>query len=682
MSESVNDVAHELVRAIADINALTVWWVGADGMPLAAYRSPGPGFVAPIAPSEASARWIEELHPDDREEVRRSWREAFARGEAFESRHRLRQADGPFRWALSRGVPIKVGGHITGWVGTVTDVDEGVRTADELRVSEERLRLALEGNDVGIWDQDLLADRVWVSEQAEVIFRCLGGRMVSAEEFLNFVHPDDRERVQRANAELFSQPQRERVVTRFRLAAADGHSHRWIDGSARAFFDAASRPVRVLGTVRDVTAEQERTQLMLHDAQHDQLTGLPNWTHFAEQADAGLAARYPAVLLLLGLDDHPVLDDLRGTLAGRDLLQRVARRLAAALPAPILLSRIGPEFAVLVPKATAADIGPVETAIRGALSKPFTVLEQIVAVAGNAGIALAPDHGGTAKELLAAADLALHDARRVAPGVTRLYSPRLKQALQERQSLLADMREAIDLGQFELYFQPQLRLADRTIIGAEALLRWRHPRRGLLEPAAFIDELEKSPLALDVGDWIVQTVCRFGAELQARGTALRVAVNLFPIQFKVGDIAATIKDQLEGSGLRPELLEIEITERIVLEHDESIARSLRTLHEHGCSIALDDFGTGYASLSVLKNLPLSRLKIDREFVMGIEHNKGDAVIVDAVVSLARAFGLSLTAEGIETEAQEAIMRQKGCDEGQGYLFGKPMPFGALVAMLA
>ena len=682
MSESVNDVAHELVRAIADINSLTVWWVGPDGMPLASYRSPGPGFVTPAEPSEASARWIESLHPDDRDGVRRTWREALARGEAFESRHRLRQADGSFRWAVSRGVPIKSGGHITGWVGTVTDVDESVRTADELRVSEERLRLALEGNEVGIWDQDLITGQFWVSDEAEAIFRCLGGRMVSAEEFLSFVHPDDRERVQRANAELLSQPRRERVATRFRLAAADSQSHRWIDGSARAFFDAAGHPIRVLGTVRDVTVEQERTQLILHDAQHDQLTGLPNWQHLAEQADESLAARYPAVLLLLGLNDHPVLDDLRGTLAGRDLLQRVARRLAAALPAPILLSRIGSEFAVLAPKATAAGIGPVEAAIYAALAKPFTVLEQIVAVAGNLGIALAPDHGGTAKELLAAADLALHDARRVAPGVTRVYSPRLKQALQERQTLLAELREAIDGGQFELFFQPQLRLADRTIIGAEALLRWRHPGRGLLGPAAFLDELEKSPMALEVGDWIIRASCRFGAELQARGTALRVAINLFPIQFKVGDIAANIKAELEGSGLRPELLEIEITERIVLEHDEGIAGSLTALREYGCSIALDDFGTGYASLSVLKNLPLSRLKIDREFVMGIEHNTGDAVIVDAVVSLARAFGLSLTAEGIETAAQETIMRDKGCDEGQGYLFGKPMPFGALVAMLA
>jgi EAL domain-containing protein (putative c-di-GMP-specific phosphodiesterase class I) len=243
-----------------------------------------------------------------------------------------------------------------------------------------------------------------------------------------------------------------------------------------------------------------------------------------------------------------------------------------------------------------------------------------------------------------------------------------------RRAYQGELRRAYEQAEFELHYQPQVRLLDGALVGAEALLRWRHPRKGLIGPADFIAALEAGPLAAQVGDWVLQTACRQAAAWRIGGSAdFRMGVNLFGAQFRTGDLAHRVRAALAEAELPAPGLELEITENILLRHDEEMIGPLRELHAEGVGIAFDDYGTGYGSLSMLKRYPLIRLKVDQSFVRGMCESPTDAAIVRAVLYLGRSFGLQVIAEGVETEEQSVRLRKKGCEEAQGYLFGRPMP---------
>ncbi len=241
---------------------------------------------------------------------------------------------------------------------------------------------------------------------------------------------------------------------------------------------------------------------------------------------------------------------------------------------------------------------------------------------------------------------------------------------------------ALSHNQFELHYQPQVRLSDSSIVGAEALLRWRHPERGLLPPAAFLPVLESSLLTVDVGNWVLKTACADAAAWRRAGSPdFRMAVNLFGAQFNDGDLPTRVEETLMQNGLPADALELEITENILLRQDDAVIAALREMRAWGVAIAFDDYGTGFASLSLLKRYPVTRLKIDKSFIRDLCTDPEDAAIVQAIMYLGRRFGLGITAEGIETEAQEEALRMYGCTEGQGYLFGRPSAAGALTDLL-
>jgi diguanylate cyclase (GGDEF)-like protein len=411
----------------------------------------------------------------------------------------------------------------------------------------------------------------------------------------------------------------------------------------------------------------------------DQLTGLPNRALFHEKADQLLTSpedAYPAAaaLLLCDLDGFKDVNDVLGHGVGDKLLAAVGKRLRERTDEAHVLARLGgDEFVFLMPGVgDPREAHRVADAMRACFSEGFRIDGEELQLDTSIGIAIAPHHGRNTDALLASADLALYRAKDMGGGAISFFEPHLRTQVEMRRKLQCELRGAFEAGEFELLYQPQVELADGRIVGAEALLRWRHAEHGLLTPAQFLSVLDRMPLAAAVGEWVLRTALTQAALWRRDGLDLRMGINLFACQFRNGGLPELVAAELARSGVPAKLLEIEVTETIAIKNVQSVASALVALRQSGVSIALDDFGTGYASLSLLKELPVTRLKIDKSFLLDLDPGSCDAAVVDAVLRMGEAFRLGVIAEGVETQAQEDWLRAAGCSEGQGYLYGKPM----------
>ncbi|PHK95373.1 hypothetical protein CR162_08570, partial [Pseudoroseomonas rhizosphaerae] len=411
-------------------------------------------------------------------------------------------------------------------------------------------------------------------------------------------------------------------------------------------FEANSFPARDGGLTmftRDVTEEKRAREALLHLAYHDPLTGLPNRARFNEIAREGEAGQPPAALMLLDLDGFKHVNNRLGHTAGDAVLRDGAARLATRLAGRGHLARLGgDEFAVLLFGEAAAGAEAIARELQSALERPpFAVKGRRSRVTASVGLAhAAPGQPAGPEALLANADLALRRAKAAGGGACHVFSEADRADYEARRRLDEEIGRAAEQEEFELHYQPQARLSDGALVGAEALIRWRHPERGLLGPAAFLEALENSRHALRVGNWIIGEACRHAALCRAAGLELRMGVNLFGEQLAGGGLVGTVGAALAAHGLPPGALELELTENIALRQDRvEMLAPLRQLRAWGVGIAFDDFGTGYASLTTLQSFPVTRLKIDRSFISGLPQDAHDAAIVEAVLELARRFGL-------------------------------------------
>ncbi|WEJ70297.1 EAL domain-containing protein [Pseudomonas sp. PSE14] len=428
--------------------------------------------------------------------------------------------------------------------------------------------------------------------------------------------------------------------------------------------------------LKDLTALHQEEEALRQLASVDVLTGLANRGRFYRVTEDILVQSRPAAVLMIDLDGFKDVNDSLGHAVGDGILREVAARLERLASVGATVARIGgDEFAILEPNL----ISP-EQAMRLAqaaitrIAEPIVIDAHEVRVAASCGVALAPLHAQEALELVGDADLALFKAKSSGRGHAFVFVPALKMEAAARHLYGMELHRAVANGEFLLYYQPQVSLRDGSLRGAEALIRWQHPQRGLLSPAAFLPSLEGGPLAAIVGAWILDEACARVAYWRRNGMPqIRIGVNLFGAQFRMGNLVSQVLDVLERHGLPADALELEITENIVLNHDDVVLNTLRTLRSHGVGLAFDDFGTGYASLSLLKTYPLSRIKIDRSFVIGMLESQQDLSVIRAILDMARSFDLETIAEGIETSAQRDRLRAEHCAEGQGYLFAKPMP---------
>ena len=438
------------------------------------------------------------------------------------------------------------------------------------------------------------------------------------------------------------------------------------------------QPMADGGTVtthQDITEQRRSEAKITYMALHDALTGLPNRVLLNERLEHALARSRRGELVathMLDLDHFKHVNDTLGHAAGDKLLQMVAQRLSALVRETDTIARMGgDEFAVMqVDIAQPADATTLAARIIEELSCPFDIDGQQVVVGTSVGIALGAAAGGSPEEVMRNADLALYRAKGDGRGTYRFFEEEMDIAMRARRDLEMDLRRALPASEFELHYQPYVDLATNEISGFEALIRWRHPSRGLVAPGMFIPLAEEIGLIVPIGEWAIREACRTAAQWP---DTMRVAVNLSAAQFKNTGLVAVIADALARSGLQPGRLELEITETILLQDSKDTLAMLYQLRSLGVRIAMDDFGTGYSSLSYLQRFPFDKIKIDRSFVKDIAESAGSLNIVRAVAALAQGLGIATTAEGVETREQLATIRAEGCSEMQGFLFSRPLP---------
>lgn len=430
---------------------------------------------------------------------------------------------------------------------------------------------------------------------------------------------------------------------------------------------------------RDITQRKEAQARIQHLAHYDSLTGLPNRTLLADRMRMAIAqaARYSyrMALLFVDLDRFKLVNDSLGHEIGDKLLKAVAERMQSSVRESDTISRVGgDEFIILLSQIdTPEDAARVAQKIITALSQPYKIEEHELILTASVGISIYPDSAKDASSLMRNADASMYSAKEAGRNGYQFYSVDLVSRATERLSLERDLRGAAERNEIFAVYQPQIELASRRVIGAEVLMRWRHPKRGLVPPASFIPVAEDSGLILPLGELVLRKSC-----LQARqwyeeyGIDVSVAVNVSAVQFRQEDFVDVVFRVLEETGLRPERLELEVTESVVMQDVESVIQKMRILNARGIKVAIDDFGTGYSSLSYLRQLVLDRVKIDRSFVRDLPGNPDAAAIVRAIVAMGRSLGLRVIAEGVETEEQAKFLQSIDCDESQGYLYAKPM----------
>jgi diguanylate cyclase (GGDEF)-like protein/PAS domain S-box-containing protein len=434
----------------------------------------------------------------------------------------------------------------------------------------------------------------------------------------------------------------------------------------------------------DISDRRERESKLLRLASQDTLTGLSNRYRFSNLLAESLADGSAASIILLDLDGFKEINDTHGHLTGDSLLQAIGVRLPYLLDRNAEIARIGgDEFAVLLPGINnPLDVHAQAQAIVDAFRKPFDVGGRVLELGVSIGIALAPAHGQDPEELIASADFALYNAKSEGGNIIRLYDATMRSQTAARREMRDELLRALRGGELELFYQPQVNLRDKRIVGLEALLRWHHPHRGLLTPGAFLPALEQSALALEIGWWTLDQAAERAGALQALGYDIKVSVNLFPGQLRAANLVHKVANALQRHSVKPEWLELEVTETIALANDDHSFEAMTALRDLGVGIAFDDFGTGYASLGSLQRYPLTTLKIDRRFVQHINDKSSDLAITRALIGLSREMGLKTIAEGIETEEQERTLIELQCPFGQGYRYGKPVPFDTILQILA
>jgi diguanylate cyclase (GGDEF)-like protein/PAS domain S-box-containing protein len=637
-----------------------------------------------------SRGWIRAVHPDDLPSALTAWSASLRDGQPLDVEHRLRLADASYRWFRVRATPRRDEfGRIMRWYGMVEDIHDRKMAEAEHIETETRLRLALDVGRLRTWELDLASRRLTASDVSVINFGLqLGAAASDYDAALARMHPDDEQRYGREVERAWAAGQD--LEVEYRSIWPDGTIH-WIRINGRPTKDVAGKPVRLVGLSLDITAEraaeEERQRAearIAYLARHDPLTGLPNRLLFHQSLSETMASMPPNVrvaLLRIDLDDFKTVNDGLGNGVGDKLLQNAAERMKSSVAEDGLVARYeSDEFVVLLGNVNSPEqVDLLTRRLMQSIGEPIRSAEKDVVLGCSIGISMAPDDATSPEQLLRNAGTALRRAKSTRRGGCQYFESAMDTHLQALDDLKLSLRDALSRNEFRLFYQPLISTDSGAVVSFEALIRWQHPVHGLVSPAEFIPLAEETGWIVPIGRWVLEEACR---EAATWAGDVRVSVNLSAVQFSHKNLWLEIGAALTESGLAPDRLELEVTETLLLQDDESNIELMRALRKIGVRISMDDFGTGYSSLGYLRRFPFDKIKIDQSLIRDLPDGAGGDAIVAAIIALAHSLGMSVTAEGVETQAQLELLRNNECAEFQGYLFSRPVPATEVPALLA
>ena len=561
----------------------------------------------------------------------------------------------------------------------VHDISKRVSIEKEKNEIQERLNLALEGTNDGLWDWNLITNEVYFSPRYKEMLGYKNDELIN--DFASFadnLHPEDKK-----NTLLFLEEFLESkdiyYEQNFKMRTKSG---RYIPIMARAkkLLDNNNNPIRLTGTHVDMTEITKAQEKLKFQAEHDSLTGLPNRILFLDRLNQSIkhAKRHneKVAVLFMDLDHFKEVNDSLGHDVGDELLKRVSNLVQEVIRISDTVARIGgDEFTVMIERIDNEDvITDIIQKIMQTLKDPHILNDHVLYTSFSIGVAVYPDDGHNAEELLKNSDTAMYKAKSTGRNRYQFYTDDMTQKALQRVMLEASLRRAIFNNEFEVYYQPQVDGRDDKIIGMEALVRWNHPENGLTSPAEFIPIAEDTGIIIDIDNWVMKSVMKQATIWHSEGLDRgRLSINLSVLLLNNKDFISFVKKNLEKTGCKPEWLEFEVTESQIMQDTIESIKLLKELGDMGIKISIDDFGTGYSSLSYIKQLPIDKLKIDQSFIKDIIEDEDDREIVRTIIAMAKNLKMHVIAEGVETKEQKEFLVENGCHEIQGYFYYKPLP---------
>ena len=565
-------------------------------------------------------------------------------------------------------------------------IKELIKKQEELKRSEERYRIVAEATNDIIWEGDLINKKRFFSGKLYEILGYNAKELENLDKWFDIVHPDDLVLVKEGIRQQISE--KIDVKTFEYRVKSRNESYKWLASNTKCEFNDKGEAVATFGAFTDITELKEQ-QKKIHDlAYYDSITGLPNRVMLSqvitERIENANKNKSKFSMIFMDLDDFKFINDSYGHLMGDQLLVEVGKRLREMNNDKIMSFRLGgDEFIILMENIDNKEcVERYSKYLHKVVTSPYFINGHMFHVTHSSGIVVYPENGVSFQELLKNADTAMYRSKELGKGTNSFYHAKMGEAAMKKAEIQADLHRAIENNEFVLYYQPIVNIADGKIKGCEALIRWIHPKRGLVAPGEFISIAEENGIIIEIGEWVFESACEYAKSMYERGyTDFYVSVNISPRQLLQKGFTHFIFNTIKRIGVEPELLVIEITESVLIESMDSAIKKLKELKDNNIKVALDDFGCGYSSLTYLKMLPINIVKIDRSFIVDIQSEEDTENMTNIIILMARQLGLNVIAEGVEANYQLNYLKKHGCDMFQGYLISKPVPAEEIINLI-